>query len=914
MRGELRDSCKACRPEQVFTQFRHRILHAAGTALRLFRPTPASVMTNCWVCMFLLCLVLPDAGVAQGVAPAGSYLNSAKNLRYYQGLRDRELYELIEMLCQRELSRAGLSRDAQVFYQIEMAKTFASHAQVIPIDEASELWEQVFEMLSPAPIRPYESSNSLLAVEQGLLRAQQADQTFWIAIAESGNDALKKQFLKTARQATSELATAQQTVSQYLKKPSSKKPSSKKPVAGNKADALAARFTEDRLAEIQINRIRLYVQQAELEQQDASARSVAVQQARNIALPIAKRSSHGFREQTARLLLLTASRIQKEESEILRHYQNLNRAGNDLQIRHQAVAQYARFLLAEKQDTEAADLIQKHGREIGSLSAELEGLRLQAIMKMAITVRKTGEKRLADELENEVELQLTRLEQRGESYHTWLVRRLQQQHKTELRFGVQVTPKLLLARESTRRQNWPAAQAEYATAIKLALQESRWEIAIELAKEITAVDFQIQDYVHASRELKSVWEASPHFPEMESIHILWVYALGRNYTAKPTQEKLTAYLEALQDHRKTYADRATMGEATWLLAELQFVRLQVTRALDLYQAILQTHSRYLAAQLRIGQCYQWIIQRVRDLEQPTLPWKNRAIEFAQKTFGLLTITRINKPEQAELVLMASRILLDAHAHQAVPLHKRIPELLAVCQAAVNDRQLDAQTQASWRKVYQSTRALQGILLASQGNVDEARRLFAADKDLVTTAGDRLFIARQLAASQGASPRIRLILSELLLQVTAPLEASPEELKNLTSQQVIEYLELRSEAFAATGQTTKAVALYEKLVAKKSRSQKYVIRLGELLEECNNREHWGKAVKLWEGQVRLEKQGTETWLEARYHLANANLQLSNVEEARKIIQVTMLLYSGVGSQDLQTRYKKLAAQLQIPSSK
>ncbi len=851
------------------------------------------------VCLGILFLAIGSATSGQdSPAPSGN-VTSSKNLRYYEGLRERGLYKLIEMLCQRELNRADLSAEAQLFYRIELAQTYAAHAQAVSIDQADALWNSAYEILKPLPGSKSPELVSLLDVEKGLLRASQASQIFWITMAEPDNQTLKAQFLKTARQANTELAKASQTVSNLLKRP----------IRNTTGESgLSLRFTADRLSEIQIANARLFVQLAEIQQQNIPERTAAIQQARAIASPIAKRMINGFREQSARLILLTAARIQKEESELMRQYRLLNQPGIDLQIRNQATAEYARFLLAENRETEAAEMILNYGRESGSLSGELEGLRLRALLKMAAVVRKTGEARLAAELEKEVQLRLKSLEKQGENYHAWLVRKFQQQYKLELQFGPEVSRKLLQARQAVQAENWSVAQKNYEAAIQLGLQNNHGDLLIELGREVAAIDFQIRDYQHAARVLKSIWESSPVLPEMESIHLLWIYALGREYVSKPSQEKLSRYLEALQEHRSRYANKDTMAEATWLLAELQFARMQVTRALDLYRKIPQTHPRFLAAQLRIVQCYQWILQRVRDLGQPVLPWQNQAVEFAQKTEKIWKNREIQKPEQAELLLMTSRMLLDARAQQPALLQQLILRILKASQAAGSNSNLDKKTAKRWQKAYHMARALQGILLVSRGEVDEARRLFVAEKASPASPEDRLFMARQLAAVRGETPRIRQIIAELLLQITEELQDGSAAFKKLTRQQAIEIREMRAEAYATSGQTTKAVVLYEQLVAEMPDNQKYVNRLAHLLELCNNREHWEKAVTLWKARVRREKQGTEPWLEARYHLAVASIKLNRLEEARKIVKVTLLLYPDIGSKDLQNRYRELAEKL------
>ncbi len=846
----------------------------------------------------LLLLVIAPALFGQN-PPSSADITSPKNLRFYQGLRERGLFQLIEMLCQRELNKANLSKQTELFYRIELAQTYAAHAQTVSIDQADALWDSAYEVLQLQTDKKSPELVSVLDVERGILRAEQTSQLFWILIAEPDDETLRTEFLKTARQSNSELATASQIVSRFLKRPA-------KSLTG--LSTMANRFTADRLAKIQIANARLFIQLAQIQQQNVPERTAAIQQARAIASPLAKRITNGFREQSAKLILLSAARIQKEEAELNRLYRSLNKPGIDLQIRNQATAEYARFLLAEDRFTEAAEMILKYGRESGNLSAELEGLRLQALLKMAVVVRQTGEARLADELENEVQFRLKKLEEQGENYHVWLVRKLQQQYKLELQYGPEISRKLLQARQAVQEKKWAVAQSNYEAAIHQALQENRGKLLIELGREAAAVDFQIRDYQHAEKILKSIWESSPVLPEMESIHLLWIYALGRDYVSNPTQQKISRYLETLQEHRRQYQNKETAAEATWLLAELQFARMQVTRALDLYRKIPQTHPRHLAAQLRIVQCYEWIFQRVRELGQPVLPWQNQAVEFALNKQNFWKNKELQKPEQAELLLMASRLLLDAHAQQPALLQQQIQQILKVSQAAITDNKLEPETVNRWKKVYHSARALQGILLVSRGEVDEARRLFASEKNSFGSPEDRLFMARQLASLRGDTSRIRQIVAELLLQLTDELQSGSAAFKKLSRQQSIEIRELRAEAFATSGQTTKAVALYEQLVAEMPQNKNYVNRLSALLKQCNNQEHWEKALALWKKEVRKEKQGTEAWLEARYHLAVASINLNRLEEARKIVQVTLLLYPNIGSKDLQKRYRELADKL------
>jgi hypothetical protein len=59
---------------------------------------------------------------------------------------------------------------------------------------------------------------------------------------------------------------------------------------------------------------------------------------------------------------------------------------------------------------------------------------------------------------------------------------------------------------------------------------------------------------------------------------------------------------------------------------------------------------------------------------------------------------------------------------------------------------------------------------------------------------------------------------------------------------------------------------------------------------------------------LLKQGSEEWLDARWHVIECCLLAGEREQARKLMSVTKLLYPKLGGGEMSRRYAELEAKL------
>jgi len=828
------------------------------------------------------CLLLFVCSLSTGWAAIDT---SESQQRYFDGLRDRQLFQLAELLCQQQLADETLNEAERVFYQIEFAKTLGLHAQTVPLQESDELWAEAESRLAAVP-----AGFPQRDIQQALLRAARADQWFTLARDAPANADFAARCSKFAAAALPALQQAEQQLTTLLD-------------AGRLPENLEQLRTQ--LDEVRLGRARILLHQAELTA-SSSDREKLVREARNVLQPYARQSGVSLAAWTARVLELRAARLRQDEVYVEEFWKRLSVDGVPRNIRQQATAEYARYLLAIDQPTQAAETILEQSQIIGSLPGELEALRLQALLRMASIVRARNNERLANELENEVTLRLSKLRERGADYYAWVVENQQRQMELRVEYGPELAAAVQSARVAVNEENWLQAIDAYSSALAAAINNGNLQAAVAIAPEAAGIYFRQGRYADAASQLERVWRSSPSLEGMEQIHLLWIQALGRNYMAARSSERLARYADSLEDHLKRYSERETAAEALWLMAELQFARMQVTRALELYQKVPADSPRGVFARLREGQCYQWIVQRVRDLGQPVTAWELGAEAYAEQVLKDWQTRPIDSSTAAELQLLACRFLLQADSLDRQQLQRVLGRVLAAGEAMQDGT---AEERTRWQNLRQRALALRSVALAQSGRVREAADLLREAGPADGKPSDLLFLVQELNATRPASPESQVALAELSLELTEELAVRLDETPPpLNPQDTATLLRLRAEAHLEAGRITPAIDIYEELCQRLPGSRADLLRLSELYERCGNRDCAERHYELWQQQAQREQQGSPAWLAARLQLADLALQTDRLDEARKIVQMTELLYLHVATQEQQEELRELAARI------
>ena len=143
-----------------------------------------------------------------------------------------------------------------------------------------------------------------------------------------------------------------------------------------------------------------------------------------------------------------------------------------------------------------------------------------------------------------------------------------------------------------------------------------------------------------------------------------------------------------------------------------------------------------------------------------------------------------------------------------------------------------------------------------------------------------------------------LVAELQLRASQSLSDAAAK---LTEPQRLRLMRARAEALAATGQPTKAIAIYQQLIEKSPRDAKLLRMAAELCESLDSKEATQQAKTFWRRLEGSLKAGGLEWLDARWHVIRCCRRLGEQAEADKLLKVTKLLYPDLGGEAMRARF-------------
>ncbi|HBN76856.1 MAG TPA: hypothetical protein DD473_13765 [Planctomycetaceae bacterium] len=827
----------------------------------------------CWVILMIGCLsIIPESPAQEREFVIVNQDDSEH--RYFESLRQRRLFALAELLCQRALNDPAIRPPFELLYRIELARTFRDHAQTVPLNDSKSLWEQAFQAVSIDRLNA-----DRYQAEAALLEASRVEQLFWVLQLNPANTELRLQFEKSSASAIQQLQKAL-TVSETM----------------SGAETIAPEVTAD---EIQLALGRCFLRIADWKSANASLRTQYLSLSKASLKEVHRSILSQEYYLDAQLLLLSDYRLGRQSEEFNKTAAAIL-SGSTSPILEQRVAEErVRYLIDQAQYSEAATLINELAKKQNLLSARLRGLRLKALAELSVQVRLKGYEELANKLIDEVRLRTSQLAAEGHAFESQLASRYLSDAIAVQTYGPELAALVNQARTAVRDGEFATARQTYEAAILSAQNSGRWEQLIQLAREVAEIYFRGQHFTEAAAQLNSIWMSSPNFPGMDQIHLLWITSLEKVYSAQPTRDKLNAYANALADHLQRYPQRETALDARWRLAELTFARRQFAEAIVEYRQIPSTHSRYFDAQNRIFQCYDYLLKTQEAANRELL---SDVVSLANRFLTSVEWQRVETASQVEAILQACQFLLNFETG----LHQSLPETFRELQTLFTDLknndarfQVEPELLAKWNRSLTINR---GILLVQLGRSQEAFQLFEGADSLTSTQQEAMFLLEQLAEIESADSQTEQILGSISLRVIARLKLMPT---SFTPQQANALKRYEAEAYYKIGRLSKAIPIYQELVQGLPVSDPLVSRLTALLVECNNQECLEALYTLWKKKAATTRQGELNWHRARYELANACLRTGRIEEAKKIVSVTTLLYPDAGSSELKQGYAELS---------
>jgi hypothetical protein len=133
------------------------------------------------------------------------------------------------------------------------------------------------------------------------------------------------------------------------------------------------------------------------------------------------------------------------------------------------------------------------------------------------------------------------------------------------------------------------------------------------------------------------------------------------------------------------------------------------------------------------------------------------------------------------------------------------------------------------------------------------------------------------------------------------QLSPAELETLDRSLM--------KVYVSAGHFPKAVEIGTRVAEKSSKDADVQREIATLFGSSGNADAMALAKQCWRRLESLLKAGSPEWMTARLAVLNATVRLGQYDEARKLLQVTKVLYPELGGQSLKPQFEAVEKELQ-----
>ena len=829
---------------------------------------------------------------------------------FYEKLRQRQLFGLIESDCLRRLSAPSTSERERSELVLELSRTYSAHAWHTVGTEQDDLWQRATRVLVEHLARTKPTPRGeLFETPLALIDLGRAE---WL-LAQSellpDNDDLRSRGMSAV-----DLAIERFTV---LEKSLSQSAAVTRPKGKDAADNLSAfeRRTLGQQVRYRLGIARLTQARLATESADRAGSLVAADE---WLMPLATGPNNERVTWDSLLAIAEVTRLRGDldrSAKFLAAFEKTIADDTPADLRERFVIERLRGMLSRRQPAEAVAWLLEQSRagvmKNVAPSAEVVYWKVAAELATWRLTAQQSDQKLATELWDQVTADVEKLSAAGGGY--WGVRaKLDWQGEREVQvYGRELAELVRKARAAFSSGNADEALQRYDLAIAAAKKRPPTggitNLLLELRDTRASLLFQAKRFDEAATAFQELAEA-PRHERSAATHLLWAFCLGKQFESDPTETHRSNFVAALSSLGERYADQPEASEAAWLLGQTRERQQQVLEAIDSFASVSEKHARYDEAWAGIARCHEKNLLRLRSEEKPMADAEAAAIKQlmprAQSILqanGAASVPRPNddtpdsrganaaplamNASRSELLVRFARLLLEKKPAD----DKTADQLLAAVIAQSHER--------DWLR---AAKQLRVVSLAGQRRIDEADRLI---ESLEASGPDELLSLLDGLNAVAARSDIgtQRFVAELQLRASQSMADSPSK---LTEPQRVRMWRARAEAFAATGQPSKAVAVYQQLVEKSPRDPKLLRTAAELFESLNSNAGNQQAKTAWRKLEGLLKAGSVEWLDARWHVIRCCRKVAENAEANKLLKVTKLLYPDLGGDAMRAKFEDL----------
>jgi TolA-binding protein len=837
--------------------------------------------------------------IGLGASHADDTALAEATAKYFRELRRRGLFKLAESYCLERLSHGGLSVAERVDLTLELSRTLVEHADFVGSSEQDELWGRsesaVAELLKQEPDNP---RRLLLEVQRALLPAAIGHSRRMIAELDSYDEPARKRAADSLNAAIEALRAAEAGIIAKQRKT----PGLRSAAAGS----LRPYELRTLLGNVRFRLGGAMLDLALVQPAESADRMALAMESQKVLKTVGESADDGDLTWETRIAFVECSRLVGDYAKTLREIDAVEKLEPPAEFADRLLAQRVRVLLAQREYRRAADYLSEREQTGRPLPGELHALSIE----LAIARWRAGNPAPDAKIPRSL---LQTLEERAARLHRdvggfWALRgeQLIRQVQETQEYGAELAT--FAARAQTAFNAGESAHAVelYGQASAAARRDSRPDLAFQFGFTRASIEIKMQDWDSAAADLIGLAETFPENPKAAQAHLLAAYALGKSYDAQPSEDRREEYARVLVEHRTRYADDPTVSEATWMLAEMEERRGRSEDALELYLLVPPDHKRGADAQLAVARSFETILDRTREKGEPTANWEERAVVALRKMLpAAREAGQVLDDQHSEVALRLARILLKKIPQQfdlADRLLTRVAASLVSSDAGAAGAE-SSDADAHRTRLRAMLRQLQLLSFAGQGKYQQARKLLqqlsanGPAEILQILAG----LAPLQSDRQGDPFRD---LGELQLEAALKLDKHREELSKADRQRLDECL---ARGYFATGQPQRGFEIYENLLQKSPRDRELLLAYAGLLARCGGRACLTQAVSVWRKLEGLYEPGSQAWFPVRYELCKALLAAGQAAEARKLLQVTRLVFPKPDDETLQKRFAELEAE-------
>ena len=824
------------------------------------------------------------------------------HVRYFEQLRQRGLLSLAEGEAISRLTADNLSLATRTSYSIELSKTLTEHAGFVSDEQREDLWGRARSVIQDLLDEDRTNPRAILLL--GQLAAVSVSEGDWLR-AERMLRPFDDELFKQARHACTDAIELLKPIEKRLSDPPRESNSHKLSSGGPTGYEIRSL-----LHQVRWQMGLTWRNLAELTAEKSPERAANLTSADQTLRRITGAADEPLQTR-AKLLLITCSRLKGDFNRGLEQLVALEKADPNIaeSVQDEMIVEKAHLLLGLQRATEVVDLLVKTRAKRQRLTGEQWFLQTMALIALREITLEKEQETISERLAEQITTSIQRCKDQVGGFWSRRCGQLWENAQTSRKYGLELDAMMQRARMSYTSGKIPTAREEYAAAETVAREKSQTELAMELGFTRASILLEQKQNESGATEFLRIAAEYPKQARTAKAHLLGAYSLGRLYDEKPSQDRRDAYSEALDRHLKTYPDDATVNEARFLKAQLEEQRSQPTEALNLYLQIDPGNVRAPDAISGVARCYEIILRRMIEKRMPTNGLEQEAIDRLTKYLSRSGNSVESWTEtHADVALRLVSILLISASKTATPdqsggLLVRAGEWMDRISAFVERKKADPGSTAIATTLQQRMIPSQIIILAGSGKVEEADQLLSS---LPATPATLLSIMDSLnlfVSTKNKTAQSKL--SSLQLKVAEKLMAQKGQ---LSEAQLTHLHQNLIEIYMSNGQVDKAVETIKRIAESSPKDADKQRQLALRLEEMKSPPAMTLAKQCWRRVESIAKPGSTEWLSARLAVIRACVRLNQWEEGRKLMQVTKVLYPGLGGDPLVALFEEVEKEL------